>query len=146
VGAAFPLALKVQRGEATLGEAFEFASGLYFRGKRTYARTFARGAIEALVIAPGLGLLPVETSISVEQLRALGTVEVDETDEAFRGPLVQAARRLDGALGPAGEVVLLGSIASTKYVVPLLEVFGERLLFPTDFVGRGDLSRGGLLL
>jgi hypothetical protein len=28
----------------------------------------------------------------------------------------------------------------------LLEVIGERLLFPTDFVGRGDMSRGALLL
>ena len=42
--------------------------------------------------------------------------------------------------------VLLGSIASDKYVEPLLQVFGERLLFPADFVGRGDMSRGGLLL
>jgi len=42
--------------------------------------------------------------------------------------------------------VLLGSVASEKYTGPLLEVFGERLLFPTDFVGRGDMSRGGLML
>jgi hypothetical protein len=42
--------------------------------------------------------------------------------------------------------VLLGSIASDKYVDLLLEVFGERLLFPAEFVGRGDMSRGGLML
>ncbi len=42
--------------------------------------------------------------------------------------------------------VLLGSVASAKYTAPLLEVFGERLLFPVDFVGRGDMSRGGLML
>jgi hypothetical protein len=42
--------------------------------------------------------------------------------------------------------VLLGSIATGKYVDVLLEVIGERLLFPTDFVGRGDMSRGALLL
>jgi hypothetical protein len=42
--------------------------------------------------------------------------------------------------------VLLGSIATGKYVEPLLECFGERLLFPEDFIGRGDMSRGGLLL
>ena len=43
-------------------------------------------------------------------------------------------------------MVLLGSIATGKYVDPLLAVLGERLLFPADFVGRGDMSRGGLLL
>jgi hypothetical protein len=43
-------------------------------------------------------------------------------------------------------VVLLGSIASPKYVDLLLPVFGEKLMFPPDFVGRGDMSRGGLML
>jgi hypothetical protein len=43
-------------------------------------------------------------------------------------------------------VVLLGSIASAKYVDLLLPVFGDRLMFPIHFVGRGDMSRGGLLL
>ena len=42
--------------------------------------------------------------------------------------------------------VLLGSIATNKYVDPLTQVFGERLLFPKDFIGRGDMSRGGLML
>jgi hypothetical protein len=42
--------------------------------------------------------------------------------------------------------VLLGSIASEKYVAVLGSIFGDRLLFPSDFVGRGDMSRGGLLL
>ena len=28
----------------------------------------------------------------------------------------------------------------------LLDAFGERLVFPIAFVGRGDMSRGGLLL
>jgi hypothetical protein len=44
------------------------------------------------------------------------------------------------------EVVLLGSIATGKYVDVLLENFQQRLRFPADFVGRGDMSRGGLLL
>jgi hypothetical protein len=42
--------------------------------------------------------------------------------------------------------VLLGSIASAKYTGPLLGTFGDRLLFPKEFVGRGDMSRGGLML
>ena len=42
--------------------------------------------------------------------------------------------------------MLLGSIATGKYVDPLLEVFRDRLVFPETFVGRGDMSRGGVLL
>jgi hypothetical protein len=42
--------------------------------------------------------------------------------------------------------VLLGSVASGKYVDLLLPIFGDRLMFPIHFVGRGDMSRGGLLL
>jgi hypothetical protein len=42
--------------------------------------------------------------------------------------------------------VLLGSIATGKYYEVLAECFGDRLLFPAEFVGRGDMSRGGLLL
>jgi hypothetical protein len=41
---------------------------------------------------------------------------------------------------------LLGSVATPKYVEPLLASFSERLFFPRDFAGRGDMSRGGLLL
>jgi hypothetical protein len=37
-------------------------------------------------------------------------------------------------------------VATGKYVDVLLDVVGERLLFPTEFVGRGDMSRGALLL
>ena len=44
------------------------------------------------------------------------------------------------------DVVLLGSIASDKYVAPLLDALGDRLLFPREFIGRGDMSRGGLML
>jgi hypothetical protein len=42
--------------------------------------------------------------------------------------------------------VLLGSVASGKYVDLLLPIFGRQLLFPHHFVGRGDMSRGGLML
>ena len=38
------------------------------------------------------------------------------------------------------------SIATSKYVEPLTDIFGSRLLFPSEFVGRGDMSRGGLML
>jgi hypothetical protein len=37
-------------------------------------------------------------------------------------------------------------VATGKYVEPLLEALGRRLVFPQDFVGRGDMSRGALML
>src|SRR5262249_62023500 len=55
------------------------------------------------------------------------------------------AQLLREHMGARCEVVLLGSIATPKYIEPL-SIFGERLVFPAEFVGRGDMSRGGLLL
>ena len=50
-------------------------------------------------------------------------------------------------IGADCEVVLLGSIASPKYVDVLLgRSSATGCVFPVDFVGRGDMSRGGLLL
>jgi hypothetical protein len=40
----------------------------------------------------------------------------------------------------------VGSIATEKYLSILRVAFGERLKFPRAFLGRGDLSRGGMLL
>lgn len=147
--ARFPLALAVQAGGAPIGEVFRFASGLYFRGKLAYAEVFGRpppGVPGALVIAPGAGLLPAETPVTCAHLRAFAAVPVDARERTFREPLLAAARLVAARLAATDEVVLLGSIASDKYVAPLLEVFGERLLFPLEFVGRGDMSRGGLML
>jgi hypothetical protein len=147
--ARFQLAHAVQGDGAPLGEVFRFASGLYFRGKLAYAERFAAppaGVAGALVIAPGAGLVPAATVVRAADLRAYAAVPVAADEPRFRGPLVRDARALADALGPGGEAVLLGSIASDKYVAPLLEVLGDRLLFPPDFVGRGDMSRGGLLL
>ena len=42
--------------------------------------------------------------------------------------------------------MLLGSIATVKYLEPLVRTLGTRLLYPVAFAGRGDMSRGGLLL
>jgi hypothetical protein len=147
--AQFDLARRLRAGQATLGEAFEFTSGLYFRGKRLYARTFAKtpqGVPGVLVIAPGVGLVPEDVAVDVEQIERLGKVRIDAADPRYRRPLEESARLIHSALPSRAEIVLLGSIASAKYVDPLLGVFGERLLFPPTFVGRGDMSRGGLLL
>jgi hypothetical protein len=147
--ARFPLARAVQAGGAPIGDVFRFASGLYFRGKLAYAEAFARpprGVPGALVIAPGAGLVPSSAPVLADDLRAFAAVPVDAADPRFRAPLERDALALAARLGARAEVVLLGSIASDKYVEPLLGILGARLLFPLDFVGRGDMSRGGLML
>ena len=147
--ASFPLAWAVQGDGAPLGEVFRFASGLYFRGKLAYAEAFGRPPLRtpgALVIVPGAGLVPADAPVRAADLRAFAAVPVDARDHRFRAPLERDARALAERLGRRGEVVLLGSIATAKYVDPLLAVLGERLRFPLEFVGRGDMSRGGLLL
>ena len=147
--AAFDLAIRLRNGRATLGEAYSFISGLYFRGKMAYVEAFASppaGVPPALVIVPGLGLVPPHENFDVERLRGTGTIPVEEGNPAFTAPLLRDAALLDRQGGPDCQYLLLGSIATAKYTRPLLEVFGERLLFPSEFVGRGDMSRGGLML
>ncbi len=143
--ATFDLATALRSREgAPLGEIFAFLSGLYFRGKLAYAERFAPGA--SFVITAGSGLLAPDARVRLEELRMQGRIPIAASEPAFRWPFERSLRTLRRACGPAAEVVLLGSIASDKYVATLLEVFGRRLLFPPDFVGRGDMSRGGLLL
>ena len=153
--ARFDLALRLRsHAGAAIGEVFAFISGLYFKGKLAYGLEFARppepGAPVAgsgtLVITPTAGLRPVETRVDASALKAFAGVDIAADDPRYRRPLVASARALDEEVGPDCDVVLLGSIASQKYVDVLTEVFGERLRFPIDFVGRGDMSRGGLLL
>jgi hypothetical protein len=152
--ARFELALRLRDHGAPLGEVFSFMSGLYFRGKLAYARTFARppGGDSPLVgsgifvVTPTAGLRSPDTLISRDALRAFAGVEVAAGNARYRVPLEASARQLCDEAGPDCEAVLLGSIASGKYVDVLDSVFGERLLFPADFVGRGDMSRGGLML
>jgi hypothetical protein len=147
--ASFDLAQRVRVAGAPLGEVFSFLSGLYFRGKLTYARAFANaadGRAGVFVITPTDGLRPADEPVDLARLRRFATVDIAGDDPRYREPLDRDARRLARRIGPGGEVVLLGSIATGKYVEPLLAVLGERLRFPADFVGRGDMSRGGLLL
>jgi hypothetical protein len=153
--AEFDLAVRLrQRRGAAIGEVFAFVSGLYFKGKLAYALEFARPpepglpltGSGALVITPTAGLRAAETAITTRALQMFAGVDIAAGDPRYRQPLVASARALDEEIGPECEVVLLGSIASAKYVDVLTGVFGDRLLFPIDFVGRGDMSRGGLLL
>jgi hypothetical protein len=152
--AGFDLAVRLRApAGAPLGDLFSFMSGLYFRGKLAYARTFARPPVDAsplvgsgiFVITPSAGLRSPDTLVTRDALRGFGRVAVSADNPDYRRPLERSARAICAELGDA-EVVLLGSIASGKYVEVLQDIFDSRLVFPADFVGRGDMSRGGLLL
>ena len=150
---ALAVALRSEDG-APLGELFSFVSGLYFRGKLTYARRFARPpdplnpvvGSGIHVITPTAGLRSPDTLITPPAVRGFARVDVDAENSRYRRPLEASARALLVEIGPDCDVVLLGSVASPKYVTVLGRIFGERLKFPIAFVGRGDMSRGGLLL
>jgi hypothetical protein len=153
--AGFALARQLQSPEgAPLGDVFSFVSGLYFRGKLAYARRFARPpdpddpvtAGGVLVITPNAGLRAADTPVTLASFHGFARSDVDLRNAVYRKPLEQSSRALHAAIGPDCEVVLLGSIASGKYVDLLMPIFGERLMFPPVFVGRGDMSRGGLML
>jgi hypothetical protein len=146
--AAFPLAIQLRESGAPLGDVFQFMSGLYFRGKLAYARAFAAPphAESVRVITPGLGLVSADRIVTFDDLEAIASVEVALEDQRYRLPLELDARALASTLDASDRVVLLGSIATGKYVDILETLLGERMRFPIEFVGRGDMSRGGLML
>lgn len=132
-------------------EAFTFLSSLYFRGKIAYAQHFAEPpedlpAVGVLVIAPGFGLVPAGWKIDRERMDRLRRTPIDLKNPDYAEPMREHAEVLREALPQDTRVVLLGSIATGKYVDLLLPVFGDRLLFPARFVGIGDMSRGSILL
>ena len=148
--AQFPLARQLrQKSGAPIADVFSFLSGLYFRGKIAYANAFARparGTPGVVVITPTRGLIDVRTRIRLDDLREFAAVDIHESDPRYRLPIERDARRLATKLPAQSEIILLGSIATGKYVDVLLASFGDRLRFPAEFVGRGDMSRGGLML
>jgi hypothetical protein len=147
--AGFELALRFQQAGAPLGEVFSFVSGLYFRGKLAYANKFCKSPEQipgVLVITTNRGLLHAETLVTKEDLHSFSKVSIDLADKRYVQSLRRSAIEIAEKLPEDSEVVLLGSISSKKYVELLVEIFGDRLKFPPDFVGRGDMSRGGLML
>jgi hypothetical protein len=148
--AQFALARQLRGAEgALLGDVFSFLSGLYFRGKRIYSQAFGRppeGLAQGYVITAGEGLRPLDEPVTTARLHQWATVDVDAHNPVFTEPLVRDAEDLERAHGAQTRFVLLGSVATSKYVRPLTRVFGDHLLFPVDFVGRGDMSRGALML
>ena len=150
---AMAVALRSTEG-APLGDLFSYMSGLYFRGKLTYARRFARPREPGNpivgsgihVITSNAGLRSPDTMVTRAAVQAFGKGDIDADNASYRRPLEASCRALFGEVGPDCDVVLLGSIASPKYVDVLTSIFCDTLRFPIAFVGRGDMSRGGLLL
>lgn len=135
-------ARECRAGRMSLGRAFAFMSGLYFRGKLSYAERFG----DAFVITPTRGLQPPSRPFSLKLLREFAAGDVSLDNPEYRKALERDARALERRIGANAQVVLLGSVASGKYVDILLPIFGDRLRYPVSFIGRGDMSRGGLLL
>ena len=140
----FPLAraLRDESSGVEICDVFTFLSGLYFRGKLAYARAFGR----PLVITTERGLVAPETRVRIADVCAFAEVDIAAGDPRYVEPLRRDVAALTQRLHVEEQVVLLGSIATGKYADTLIEALGKRLLFPREFVGRGDMSRGGLLL
>jgi hypothetical protein len=149
-GAKSALAQRLRSSEgASIGEVYTFISGLYFRGKLAYSGAFAAppaGVPGTHVIVPGLGLVAPETMIDLAELQAIAKIPVDHRERKFVKPLARDAEALAAQLSDEHVVVLLGSIATKKYLEPLTAILGARLHVPVEFKGRGDMSRGAMML
>ena len=152
--ATFDLAVRLRSdGGVALGEVFAFVSGLYFKGKLAYALTFARppepGAPIAgsgvLVITPNAGLRPAETRVTGDALHGFAGVDIAANDPRYRAPLLASARARRGnrrrVRGRAARQHRVGEVR--RHPDGGLR---RAPAFPIDFVGRGDMSRGGLML
>ena len=146
--AQFELAVRLRVCGAPLGEVYRFISSLYFRGKLVYAERFQNPpqGVAGVQIITGAGLMLPETVVTFSDLRRISGIPIDAENLNYRIPLDADLLSLRGVVGDETDVILLGSIATPKYVTPIREVFGTRLLFPADFLGLGDMSRGGMLL
>src|SRR5262245_46407753 len=118
--ATFALACALRSPDgAPLGDVFAFMSGLYFRGKVTYARRFASppepdNAVVGggwHVITSNAGLRSADTLVTHAAVRAFGRGDIDASNARYRRPLETSARALLAEVGPDCEVVLLGSVA-----------------------------------
>lgn len=148
--ASFELAARLRETGAALGEIFSFISGLYFRGKLAYAREFsgeAQGDAESVfVITATHGLLAPHAHVDRACVDEMARVPIKSCEPRYRRPLERDLERLRARISESDQVVLLGSVATPKYLEPLESIFGERLLIPADFIGRGEMSRGSLML
>lgn len=143
------LASQLRYSGAPLGEVFSFLSALYFRGKLAYAQAFAQpppGCPGIFIITPTMGLVPHDRLIRLTQLRGFGRVPIHLKHRLYCSTLRRSARELAARLAPDCELVLLGSLATRKYLDVLVPIFTSRLRVPSEFIGLGNMSRGGLML
>jgi hypothetical protein len=144
-GSQIDVAQRLRSETLTLADAFSFMSGLYFRGKIAYARAFAPAG-STFVITPTRGLQSPDAVVTEDVLREFAGVDISSDDVRYREPLERDLRTLSARIQAESRVVLLGSVATGKYVDALVRCLGARVHFPPSFIGRGDMSRGGLLL
>ena len=152
--ATFELARQYQTAEGVeIGGAFAFMSALYFRGKIAYARRFAVpsrdiGGNGVYVITSGYGLVPPDWRITEERMKRMRRIDIDVATRNYTRPLREHVEALARALEsePEARIVLLGSVATGKYVDVLGPILGDKLRFPSAFAGLGDMARGGLML
>ena len=140
-----------------IGKVFTFLSGLYFRGKVAYAERFsapmsasaslvAPESVGAWVITSNQGLLPLHAPIGLDDLQSFSRTPIALGEPRYEEPLRRDLSRLISDDNSATEYVLLGSVSTDKYTEALVSILGERVLFPVEFLGRGDMSRGALML
>jgi hypothetical protein len=136
-----------------IGKVFTFLSGLYFRGKVAYAERFSASAglaaspsVGAWVITSNQGLLPLHAPIGLDDLQSFSRTPIALGEPRYEEPLRRDLARLISDDNSATEYVLLGSVSTDKYTEALVSILGERVLFPVEFLGRGDMSRGALML
>jgi hypothetical protein len=142
-----PFARRLREEGVPLGDVFSFLSGLYFRGKLEYARTFARSHGDepgVRIITMTDGLVSPDALISRDDLERYATCA--DGASAAVALLEQTAIELSDRLGADADVVLLGSVSTGKYTDLLGPIFGARLLFPRDVLHIGQLARGALFL
>ena len=144
------LAMRLRSAEGvSVGEVFTYLSALYFRGKLAYARSFAEPPSSCpgiFIITPTAGLLEHDAVIHLSRLRGFGRVPIHLKNRTYRAALRRSAKELIARIGPHCEIVLLGSVATGKYLDILAPIFGRRFRVPAEFFGLGDMARGGLLL
>jgi hypothetical protein len=142
------LARRLREEGVPLGDVFSFLSGLYFRGKLEYARTFAHAPDEQTagvhIITMTDGLVSPDAPISAQDLERYALCR--DGAAAAISTLESTALTLSQRIGSDADVVLLGSVGTGKYTDLLAPIFGERLLFPREVLHIGQLARGALFL
>lgn len=145
--ARFEAAVKYRSPEGVpIADAFAFMSALYFRGKIAYARHFADPREGVFVITSGYGLVPPDWALTEERMKRMKKIDVDVSARNYTKPLREHAQQLASMLAADAQVILLGSVATGKYVDVLRPILGPWLRFPRVFAGLGDMARGGLML